>query len=228
MIKYAEIDNKKIAYHHGTEFLVQVGKGKGAYKTVATYTGNIAGAVIAYTGYNVHNYDSKYIAIGSPMCSKLITVHKETLEVKYALDTFHKGREALGNAELIFIWDKLHELIESGAIKDIISGDDVLNNPLPVFTVDEGRLIETFTDEYGWPNVTIDGTMMHENDYFKTKEEALKYGISECTYWKKFCNEQLQEAKDKLHENQVKLIEATERLENLKKLQHNLHEQTRP
>lgn len=137
------------------------------------------------TGYSISNND-EYIAVGSPMCHDLISVNKETLKIKYALDTFREGRKCLegksnssGENELLFIWDKLHELIENGQIQDIINGKDEIENPLPVFTVDGGKLVESVTDKYGWPNTDNNGIRMYENTHFPTAKQAIKYGISE-------------------------------------------------
>ena len=137
------------------------------------------------TGYLVSNND-EYIAVGSPMCHDLISVNKETLKVKYALDPFREGRKSLegksnskGENELLFIWDKLHELIENGQIQDIINGKDEIENPLPVFTVDDGKLVESVTDKYGCPNTDNNGICMYENTHFPTAKQAIEYGISE-------------------------------------------------
>tara|TARA_B100002049_G_scaffold42555_1_gene29029 strand:- start:19646 stop:20215 length:570 start_codon:yes stop_codon:yes gene_type:complete len=133
------------------------------------------------TGYSISNNEG-YIAVGSPMCHDLIKVDKETLKVKYSLDTWNKGRaylEQRGNEELLFIWDKLHELIVSGAIKEIIEGRDHIENPLPVFTVYQGKLVESVTDEYGWPNTDDNGICMYENTHFPTAKEALEKGLSD-------------------------------------------------
>ena len=85
------------------------------------------------TQYTVHE-TREHICVGSPLCSELFTVDKKTLKVKYALDTFREGRGALKHSSehLLFIWDKLHELVDSGEIKELIEGEDVLENPLPV------------------------------------------------------------------------------------------------
>jgi len=133
------------------------------------------------TKYTVNN-NRDYIAVGSPMCHDLISVDKKTLKIRYGLDTFLEGRKSLEgktNAELASIWDKLHELIENGQIKDIIDGVDEIENPLPVFTIEDGKLVETCTDKYGYPNTTISGEIMYENTHFKTREEAIKHGIEE-------------------------------------------------
>ncbi len=129
------------------------------------------------TKYRVADWDT-FIAVGSPLCHNLIAVDKETLALTYALDTFKKGRAALDSSkdELLFIWDTLQSLIDSGQIQDIINGQDTIENPLPVFTYKDGQIIETSTDTYGWPNVTIDGKEM-DGDHFPTKDEAIERAV---------------------------------------------------
>jgi hypothetical protein len=158
------------------------------------------------TGYRVNN-NKDYIAVGSPLCHDLISVNKETLKVKYALDTFREGRKYLegqsnskGENELLFIWDKLHELIENGQIHDIINGNDEIENPLPIWTFEDGQLIETYTDTYDFPNVTIDGYTMYTNTHFKTKEEAIEKAISEYKYGVEMMKERVIEQQEKLKE----------------------------
>ncbi len=133
------------------------------------------------TKYTVANYKG-YIAIGSPMCHDLIKVTKETLGMEYALDYNHRGRETLQKdhqKELLFIWDKLAELIASGDIKPIIEENDVIENPITIYTVRDGELITTFTAKNEYPNTTIDGFMIHNGEYHTTKLAALKDGIKE-------------------------------------------------
>jgi hypothetical protein len=138
----------------------------------------------------------EYIAVGSALCHDLFSVNKVTLKVKYALDTWGKGRESLmgkSNDELLGIYDKLHEMIASGEIRDIIDGDDVIENQLTVYTVTDGQLVKTFTDAYGWPNVTVSGVMMYNNDHFKTEIEAIEDGISEYESGAKMMDERIAE-----------------------------------
>jgi len=155
--------------------------------------------ILNNTGYTVNN-NTDYIAVGSPLCHNLISVDKKTLKLKYALDIWNKGRESIDDDELLFIWDKLQELIDSGQIKYLIEGVDVIENPLPVYTVEDGKLIETFTDRYGWPNVTINGDIMYENTYFKTKLEAIEYGIKEYEAGMKMVQNTIDERRKELKE----------------------------
>ena len=85
----------------------------------------------------------------------------------------------LKNKLLEEIWDKLSELISSGEIKNIIYGKDYIENPLDVFAVIDGELVESVTDNYGYPNVDDNGVIMYENTHFKTKQEAIKAGIKD-------------------------------------------------
>jgi hypothetical protein len=151
------------------------------------------------TLYSVSN-NEKYIAIGSSMCHYLISVDKETLEVKYALDTFGRGRDAIKTKELELVWDKIHELIESGQIKEIINGKDEIENPLPVFTVQKGKLVESVTDKYGWPNTDDNGICMYENTHFPTAKQAIEYGIREYKAGEEMALRQIKELEDKLSE----------------------------
>jgi hypothetical protein len=66
--KHAELDGKRIAYHSTTDFLVQLGKGKSAYKTKYSFIGNLAQAVIYYRGLNIGNGYKKRLLM--PSCSK--------------------------------------------------------------------------------------------------------------------------------------------------------------
>lgn len=170
------------------------------------------------TKYTISDYGA-YVAVGSPMCHNLLAVDKDTLRVTYALDTFHRGREAIGNAELTFIWDRLHELIATGEIKDIIEGVDQLSAPLPVYTIENGELIETTTDQYGWPNTTFDGLMMYDNTYFKNKHEALSSGIDNETSHLEWTGRKLVELELELEELRENRLKHLGYLDNLKTLQ---------
>ena len=171
------------------------------------------------TGYQVADH-GEYIAVASPYVHNIISVDKKTLKVKYALDTFGKGRDAISHGhELQAIWDKLHELIASGEIQDIIDGQDDISNPLPVYTVEDGQLIESTTDEYGWPNVTVDGKPMFENTHFKTKGEAIAYGIEDTTIGLKWIDEHILEAETKLAKEKERRVRYSKRLDHLKALQ---------
>jgi hypothetical protein len=131
------------------------------------------------TGYIIHE-TSELICVGSPLCHDLISIRKDTLKMRYALDAFHKGKASIGNGELLAVWETLERLIATGEIHKIIAGKDVLENPLPVFSHDGDEIIHSFTDEYGWPNTDIEGRLMYDNTWFATEKEAIARAISDC------------------------------------------------
>jgi hypothetical protein len=51
----ATLDGKRIAYSSETEFLVQVGRGKGAYSTRFRFRGNLGQAVFHFRCINIGN-----------------------------------------------------------------------------------------------------------------------------------------------------------------------------
>lgn len=118
---------------------------------------------ILNTSYIIADYDL-YIGIGTSLCHDLITINKTTFKLKYALDY---------NTDFD-IWHKLKELISNNKIQEIINGYDELNIKLPIFYINNsGNIIESYTDEYGYPNTTYDGKLMYDNYFFKTKKDAI-------------------------------------------------------
>ena len=62
-----ELNGKKVAYSEDTEFLVQLGKGKGSYKTRYSFKGKLAQAVLYYNGLNVgYGYKKRLLMPSSP------------------------------------------------------------------------------------------------------------------------------------------------------------------
>ena len=64
----SELDGNKVAYTDCTEFLIQVGKGKGSYKTTMKFTGKLISAVTYYRAINLGNGHKKRLLM--PSCSK--------------------------------------------------------------------------------------------------------------------------------------------------------------
>ncbi len=75
-IKEDTLDGRRIAYSNETKFLIQVGKGsKGAYKTRYTVIGNLAQALIYYTGiYNHSGYKKRlYVpSMNKPVLARVL------------------------------------------------------------------------------------------------------------------------------------------------------------
>lgn len=147
-------------------------------------------AILNNTGYILSDHGD-YIAVGSPMCHDLLSINKKELKLKCAMDPFNEGKKSLRHSELEVIYDKLQELIDSGEIKDIIEGKDIIDKPLPVFISEGFDVIESVTDAYGWPNVDEQGRQLYENTSFKTRQEAIIYTLSELGYGMKYSEERI-------------------------------------
>lgn len=131
------------------------------------------------TTYIVH-HTADNICIASAYVDDIISVNKKTFKIKYALDTFNEGKSSISNPELLNIWNKFEELIKDDKLQDIIDGDDILENPLEIYYEEDGYIKTTYTDAYGYPNVTYDGILMYDSMYYKDKEECKQNAIKSC------------------------------------------------
>ena len=75
-LKTATLDGKEIAYSNYTEFLVQVGRGSGSYKTRYRFEGDLAQACLYYRGINIGNGYKKRLLAPS--------MNKQMLAVAYS------------------------------------------------------------------------------------------------------------------------------------------------
>lgn len=143
-------------------------------------------------------------------------------KVKYALDYNGDGRKCLegkinekGDNELLFIWDKLHELIASGQIQDIINGKDEIENPLPLYTIEDGKVIASLTDKYEYPNTDNDGVLIYKNTHFPTREQAIQYGIESYKEDRLYALVRVEEKEKELLKAKAKLSEIEFYIQNL-------------
>lgn len=169
------------------------------------------------TKYTIADY-GKYISVGSPYVHDLIKVTKGDWKISYALDTYKKGRESITHEKLEVIWDKLVELIASGELQKIVEENDEIEVKIPVFKFEDETesVIESYTDELGWPNTTFDGQMMHENEWFPTKEEAIAKTIRYLSSGMKYTEESVEDMKCRFLRAQARLDKDKALLENLK------------
>lgn len=132
--------------------------------------------------------DTKYIVcqnetnicIGSPYIPELIKINKKTLKLSCMELNYENDEPNFIVPELNDIYYKLKKLVDSGQIQEYLNGNDEIEKKLPVYKEEDGEIIETYTDAYGYPNLTIDGYVMYENEYFKSKIACKKYAIKCC------------------------------------------------
>lgn len=59
-------------------------------------------------------------------------------------------------------------------LSELIKAPDTFQKSLPVYTYDGANIVEKSCEEYGWPNVTHDGCIMHDNMFSKDKAKIVK------------------------------------------------------
>ena len=72
-LKIAKLDGKEIAYYSETLFLIQVGKGKGPYRTKQSFKGNLGQALMHYNGLNVHSGYKKRLLMNDKVLARELT-----------------------------------------------------------------------------------------------------------------------------------------------------------
>jgi hypothetical protein len=106
------------------------------------------------------------IIIGSGYVHDLLTVTKDGQLKWGALSPSKNDDLARYHAEMSADVEKL---------KELISAPDTFKCAKPVYTYAGGEIIETFCEEYGWPNVTHDGQIMYENTFSSDKAKVVKW-----------------------------------------------------
>lgn len=178
---------------------------------------------ILNTTYTIQETFDK-ICISSYYVTDLIAVDKKTLKLTYALDTFHEGRNALKSENLEKLWDKLEELIKDGSIKEIIEKNDSIEGmkKFYYFNSDTKDITESYTDEYGWPNVDYTGKLIYDNNCFETEKEAIDHGIevllSDLKYTEKYLNEEIERFTEQTTKLNTEIVKIQEGLSNLLRL----------
>ena len=109
-----------------------------------------------------------YLAIGSGYVHDLIAVDSQTLKV-ITSDIVQRNEPKF--AEIIEAIEKLPRDV----LKEIMTLDDEIENPLPVFMWRDNQIQETQTEDYEWPNVDSKGFLLYENTTFKTEKECVRY-----------------------------------------------------
>ena len=108
----------------------------------------------------------KGICIGSAYISNLIVIRDgEIAEVSPVLSS---------TSSLYRILERMRA--EPEKLKELAFSEDTFSVNLPVYSVEDGRIVCDFCEKQGWPNTTHRGKLMYENVFFKTQAEALAAG----------------------------------------------------
>lgn len=100
----------------------------------------------------------------------------------------------------------------------LINAQDVFEQSIPVFTSNKGQIIEKACEQLGFPNVTHDGELMHQNTHYANKDDAIEYE-RENLYCRIECYEEsIQEIETRLAEKKQQLAETQKMLQDFNKL----------
>jgi hypothetical protein len=60
---------------------------------------------------------------------------------------------------------------------ELLRSPDTFERSIPVFTWEGARIVERLCEETGWPNVTHDGDLMHDNRYSTDRDKTVARAI---------------------------------------------------
>lgn len=114
--------------------------------------------------------DVPVIMIGSPYISDIIVIRISDGKI---LRRYEDGRT---NELLRALQPRLDEDEKTGKLKELIAAPDTFHNVKPVYYIgDHMHVQQMFCEHYGWPNVTVDGKLMYENEFFSQRRAAVHY-----------------------------------------------------
>ena len=104
------------------------------------------------------------VLVGSPYLNNLLTIAKDGSVTLHSL--FEKDQ----SGSLVDLANQLKA--DSSVVRDLLASPDSFETDIPVYTWENGALVEKLCEEPGYPNVTHDGQLMHDNTYFLRPEDA--------------------------------------------------------
>ena len=108
------------------------------------------------------------ILIGSPYVNCIIRISPEGKILK----RYEDGRI---NEDLRRYQQEMDEDVLTGELKRLIDLPDTFGELTPVYTCKGANIVKKFCEKTGWPNITTDGELMYENNFFLTPAKAYEY-----------------------------------------------------
>ncbi len=120
--------------------------------------------------------DLRVLCIGSSYVSQLVEISLETGAIL-------ERNSSIGGAKFVReTYPKLFAATKQDVL-DALNEDDSFSRSIPVYYFDRklGECVELMTEEYGYPNVTHDGTLQYSNIHYQTEKEAEEREIDSLT-----------------------------------------------
>lgn len=162
-------------------------------------------------GHIVQVVVGKGICIGSPYVSDLIVIDFEGhLTKRFGEDGFSS------NADLLRYQNEMDADPEK--LKSLVAAPDSFSRSIPVFTCEAGEIIAKECEELGWPNVTHDGQLMHDEEFYEDQASAVQKGLYHCSLRVKYLQETIADKAQQLADLKSRLEEKRSECRNLRAL----------
>lgn len=100
-------------------------------------------------------------------------------------------------------------------ILELINAPDSFEGSIPVYTYEGSQILEKYCEAPGWPNVTHDGCLMYENNFFDNRAAAVAAARLEAGHLLAWASRQVQEAHAELAKRQAQVSECEARCREL-------------
>ena len=153
---------------------------------------------------HIVHVDGAVLKIGSPYINNIIEIDRAGKVIKRYLNG--------GNDDLSRYQKEIDA--DPGVFRALFEAPDVFARSIPVFAFVDGQVTEKECEEIGWPNVTHDGSLMYNNQFFLDKPSAIEYArrslVSDIQWQQEHIDktmERLQYYQDCLGETKNELLE---------------------
>lgn len=139
------------------------------------------------------------ILIGSDYITDIIKINTDDNIMIYSMGLRYKDRSEITSQKILTIWDKLQVLLDDGTLADIMSKDDVLDNPAIVYRVIDGELKTFKATGDKFPHTLLNGELIYNNVYFRDPCTALIHAYSENALSVKYNKREINEISKRLN-----------------------------
>ena len=115
------------------------------------------------------------LLIGSAYLNDLLTIRPDGAISVHSLFADDKS------GPLVDLANRLKE--DPSLVRDLLASPDSFQTDIPVYTWEHGALVEKLCEEPGYPNITHDGRLMHDNTYFLRPEDACAKAHSSSVFY---------------------------------------------
>lgn len=143
--------------------------------------------------------DDGVVSISSPLVTGIVTIsHDGTIIKEYDRPTgdFARYQREIENDPETFA--------------RLLAQADSFSADIRVYTWHDAEIIETLCERTGWPNVTHDGHLMHDNRYSTDRDEVVEWARSDALSAIRAYRHQVEETRSDLKIREARLEQALE------------------